>query len=238
WSPTDSLTAMGRKPGSPCRETLPRMSTAESIRAIRPLPTPTRKEDEYVFQVFQLEFATTVMLGVISDPTEESAVREFFELFKIPWEFYRNQRQYQVVLCTGDAKPEPSSTRLLILYASEETEFDVRLKIETRLYDHETNLSLSAGSLPLYGSHATFLHRGTKVLSSEDPGKTVGFVDRLEHRLFASVGYDLFREVQCLLTRGQPPANAGTPTLELHIAFLRDLIVGCGIPLVEIPPLP
>jgi len=52
------------------------------------------------------------------------------------------------------------------------------------------------------------------------------------------VGYDLFREVQCLLTRGQPPANAGTPTLELHIAFLRDLIVGCGIPLVEIPPLP
>ena len=178
------------------------------------------------------------MLGVISDPTEESAVREFFELFKIPWEFYRNERQYQVVLCTGDAKPEPSSTRLLILYASEETEFDVRLKIETRLHDHETNLSLSAGSLPLYGCHATFLHRGTKVLSSDDTGKTVGFVDRLEDQLFARVGYDLFREVQCLLTRGQPPANAGTPTLELHIAFLRDLIVGCGIPLVEIPPLP
>jgi len=178
------------------------------------------------------------MLGVISDPTEESAVREFFELFKIPWEFYRNERQYQVVLCTGDAKPEPSSTRLLILYASEETEFDVRLKIETRLHDHETNLSLSAGSLPLYGCHATFLHRGTKVLSSENPGKTVGFVDRLEDQLFARVGYDLFREVQCLLTRGQPPANAGTPTLELHIAFLRDLIVGCGIPLVEIPPVP
>ena len=100
------------------------------------------------------------MLGVISDPTEESAVREFFELFKIPWEFCRNERQYQVVLCTGDAKPEPSSTRLLILYASEETEFDVRLKIQTSLHDHETNLSLSAGSVPLYGCHATFLHRG------------------------------------------------------------------------------
>jgi hypothetical protein len=178
------------------------------------------------------------MLGVISDPTEESAVREFFELFKIPWEFYRNERQYQVVLCTGDAKPEPSSTRLLILYASEETEFDVRLKIQIRLHDDETNLSLSAGSLPLYGCHATFLHQGKKVLSSEDPGETVGFVDRLEDQLFARVGYDLFREVQCLLTRGQPPANAGTPTLELHIAFLRDLIVECGIPLVEIPPLP
>jgi hypothetical protein len=188
--------------------------------------------------VFQLEFATTAMLGVISGPTEESAVREFFELFKIPWEFYRNERQYQVVLCTGDAKPEPYSTRLLILYASEETEFDVRLKIQSSLHDHETHLSLSAGSLPLYGCHATFLHRGTKVLSSENPRKTVGFVDRWQDQLFARVGYDLFREVQCLLTRGQPPANAGIPTLELHIAFLRDLIVGCGIPLVEIPPVP
>src|SRR4029077_15241489 len=106
------------------------------------------------------------------------------------------------------------------------------------LHDHETNLFLSAGSLPLYGCHATFLNRGTKVLSSEDSGNTVGFVDRLEDQLFARVGYDLFREVQCLLTRGQPTANAGSPTLELHIAFLRDLIVGCGIPLVEIPPLP
>src|SRR5215469_9949781 len=97
-----------------------------------------------------LEVATTAMLGVISDPTEESAVREFFELFKIPWEFYRNDRQYQVVLCTGDAKPEPSPTRLLVLYTSEKTEFDVKLKVETRLHDDETNLSLSAGSLPLY----------------------------------------------------------------------------------------
>ncbi|HLZ35724.1 MAG TPA: hypothetical protein VKP13_17100, partial [Nitrospira sp.] len=178
------------------------------------------------------------MMGVISDPTEESTVREFFELFKVPWEFYRKERQYQVVLCTGEAKPEPASTRLLILYSSGETEFDARLKIETRLHDHGTNISLSSGSLPLYGSHATFLPRGTKVLSGEDSGETIGFVDRLGDQMFARLGYDLFREVRCLLTRGQPPANAGTPTLELHIAFLRDLIVGCGIPLVEIPPLP
>src|SRR5947208_7610906 len=142
------------------------------------------------------EFTTTAMLGVISDPTEESAVREFFELFKIPWELYRKERQYQVVLCTGDAKPEPSSTRLLILYASKETQFDVRLGIQTRLHDHETNLSLSAGSLPLYGCHAPFPHRGTNVLSNEDPGKTVGFVDRSDDHLFAPVGYDRCRDPQ------------------------------------------
>ncbi len=37
---------------------------------------------------------------------------------------------------------------------------------------------------------------------------------------------------------GQPPANADMPALELHIALLRDLITGCGVPLVEIPPVP
>ena len=41
-----------------------------------------------------------------------------------------------------------------------------------------------------------------------------------------------------MLTVGQPAANANMPALELHIAFLRDLITGCGVPLVEIPPVP
>ena len=29
------------------------------------------------------------MIGVIADPAEHNVVREFFELFKTPWEFYR-----------------------------------------------------------------------------------------------------------------------------------------------------
>ena len=30
------------------------------------------------------------MIGVIADPAEHDVVREFFELFKTPWEFYRS----------------------------------------------------------------------------------------------------------------------------------------------------
>jgi peptidoglycan/xylan/chitin deacetylase (PgdA/CDA1 family) len=52
------------------------------------------------------------------------------------------------------------------------------------------------------------------------------------------VGYDLFHEVRFLLTEGQPEENAASPTLDLHIALLRDLITGSGIPLIEIPPVP
>jgi hypothetical protein len=54
----------------------------------------------------------------------------------------------------------------------------------------------------------------------------------------ARIGYDLFGEIRALLTAGQPPANALLPAVELHIAFLRDLITGCGVQLVEIPPVP
>ncbi len=56
--------------------------------------------------------------------------------------------------------------------------------------------------------------------------------------MLARIGYDLFGEVRTLLTVGQPPVNASVPALELHIALLRDLIVECGIPLAEIPPVP
>ena len=56
--------------------------------------------------------------------------------------------------------------------------------------------------------------------------------------MLARIGYDLFNEIRTLLTVGQPPANANMPALELHIAFLRDVITGCGISLVEIPPVP
>jgi hypothetical protein len=54
----------------------------------------------------------------------------------------------------------------------------------------------------------------------------------------ARIGYDLFQEIRVLLTDGQPPENAGIPTLELHIAVLRDLIVESEVPLIEIPPIP
>jgi hypothetical protein len=52
------------------------------------------------------------------------------------------------------------------------------------------------------------------------------------------LGFDLFEEVHYLLTKGQPAGLAGTPTLELHISLLRELIIGHGVTLVEIPPVP
>ncbi len=61
---------------------------------------------------------------------------------------------------------------------------------------------------------------------------------RTGETVVARIGYDLFSEVHTLLVVGQPVLYAGIATLDLHIALLRDLIVGNGILLVEIPPVP
>src|SRR5882724_5367753 len=42
------------------------------------------------------------MIGVIADPHDLPVVREFFELFKTPWEPYARERKYDILLCFGD----------------------------------------------------------------------------------------------------------------------------------------
>ena len=51
-------------------------------------------------------------------------------------------------------------------------------------------------------------------------------------------GFDLFDEVERLLTTGQPLDLAHVPTLDLHIATLRTAMIDAGITFVEIPPVP
>jgi hypothetical protein len=53
------------------------------------------------------------MIAVIADPREHVVVREFFELFKTPWEFYSEDRTYDVVLCVGDVSFAGTSKLIL-----------------------------------------------------------------------------------------------------------------------------
>jgi hypothetical protein len=58
---------------------------------------------------------TRNIIGVACRPEEEPAAREFFELFKTPWEFYDSRFLYPVVLSTRmDLRDVPA--RLLVLY--------------------------------------------------------------------------------------------------------------------------
>ena len=60
------------------------------------------------------------MIGVIANPSDREVVREFFELFKTPWEFYQSGRRYDVLLCNGIGPGDEESAELVVIYAGEE----------------------------------------------------------------------------------------------------------------------
>ena len=103
---------------------------------------------------------------------------------------------------------------------------------------HPCILSYHGNRIPIYGDTITFPAQAHGLLAREDSKECAAYLGEEEGRVVARIGYDLFAEIRSLLTVGQPAANANMPALELHIALLRNLITGCGIPLVEIPPIP
>ncbi len=175
------------------------------------------------------------MIGVLCSNSEREIVREFFELFKTPWEFCESGRNYDVIIST---LPETlvANARLVVIYSSVPTQFDAcqGIGLDSATLKHLTNES--GGSFPIYGKLARFHVREqfparnepeVNVLKLSEPcGKTV------------RAGYDLFKEVAFLLAEGQPVGSALVPTLEFHISLLRSWIVQAGIPVVEIPPIP
>ena len=62
------------------------------------------------------------MIGVIANPTDHNVVCEFFELFKTPWEFYRGDRQYDVLLCAGDGQFD-GTANLILVYCRQKVTF-------------------------------------------------------------------------------------------------------------------
>lgn len=178
------------------------------------------------------------MIGVIADPAEHGTIREFFEMFKTPWEFHQSGRQYEVLLCAGDVNFDGHTARLVLIYASRSVACDDRRKVEVGLRRSNRMLLYKRDRIPIYGDSVVFREKETDLLVDEETLQAVIHQQQCPRGVMARVGYDLFGEVNNLLTAGQPAAYAGIPTLDLHIAFLRDLIVANGIQLIEIPPVP
>ncbi|MGA8223973.1 MAG: hypothetical protein WB780_20155 [Candidatus Acidiferrales bacterium] len=178
------------------------------------------------------------MIGVIADPSEHDVVREFFELFKTPWEFHRRDQHYDVLLCAGDGQLD-NTAKVVLFYAGSRTHHDDEKDIPASRQGRSGRVLLYQGDrIPIYGNSITFSGKGSGLLRDEYSEESAAFLQESGGRVLARIGYDLFSEVRTLLTVGQPPANANMPALELHVSFLRDLIAGCGVSVVEIPPVP
>ncbi len=178
------------------------------------------------------------MIGVIVQNSAEDVVREFFELFKTPWEFYREGRRYDVVLCTGDSAIRLDA-ELVVSYVGRRTQFDEQHGVRTVKHRNGGRMLAYAGQrVPIYGNSIAFPDVECWLLTDTHSRHQVGYVKQLGHATVARIGYDLFEEIRTLLTTGQPAANSLIPTVEHHVSILRNLITGLGVPLMEIPPVP
>jgi hypothetical protein len=177
------------------------------------------------------------MIGVAVQASERVIAAEFFELLKTPWEFYRDGAEYDVVLTTS-GNYLCGVPQLLLILSGEPTSFDADHKIRVNSRRGAVVLSDAAKRLPIYGQLATFAASEATLLSEESTREPAAFAVRRGNRTIVRIGYNLFDEVRHLVTAGQPVTNAAIPTLDEHIALLRDWIVRVGIPLVEIPPVP
>lgn len=178
------------------------------------------------------------MIGLLTRPNEREIAAEFFELFKTPWEFVKNGQQYDVLISTcheGCSK----QAGLVLQYQASECAFDAANNVPMKSYPGgDMAFSYAGRWVPLYGQVGAFPSEAFSLPLQGDEQSSVVRVTRTGRYVMVRLGYNLFDEIWHLLTTGQPAKNAAIPTLDLHIALLRELITRSGLPLIEIPPVP
>jgi hypothetical protein len=177
------------------------------------------------------------LIGVIHKAGQTEAVQEFFELFKTPWEIYRPGQEYDVIIATVNEIPEVSA-KLLLVYGAAATSVDACIGIAERGRRQGAILSHRDTLVPVYGGLLTFADGSEGTCCVTAGSEIAGLVVESRGSTIVRLGYDLFDEVQFLLSVGQPPEHAQMPALEIHVSMLRAWILDAGIPLVEIPPIP
>ena len=177
------------------------------------------------------------MIGVIAKEFEKKVAMEFFQLFKTPWEFFQENRRYDVVIVAADKLPS-IDTRLTVFYNSNPTRFDFEEVLEPKVSSKSNLLEYQDLSFPIYGQVLTFRKQEQAWFTLEQSKEPVAIEVEREDKKVVRIGYDLFVEIDFLLSRGQPVEFAQIPTIERHIAILRKLILNAGLYLIEIPPAP
>jgi hypothetical protein len=167
------------------------------------------------------------VLGIVCLDEDLAIAEEFFELFKTPWERYGKGRRYDVVIAMG-----------------------IELQVDAMLF-----VSYGAGKVatpnspgarvrcadvvvPIYCELRKCEAAGEVLVRVEGQGDVAGIRIAEGNTQVVRLGFNLFKEGGYLLKTGQPPENAITPTLDIHISMLRSWILQAGLCLVEVPPVP
>lgn len=172
------------------------------------------------------------MLAIYPKDTEKPVVEEFFQLFKTPWEYFRSEGVYDVVIVTADEVPK-TSAQLMLIYNSSNLEFDKHTGVETQLISKGKWVECNSTIFPIFGSLAVFKREGNAALKLKNSRYPVAFQKNNGKQMIDRIGYDLFFEIEFLLTHGQPVGFGQIPTLEHHINTLRQLMCRAGVVFLE-----
>jgi hypothetical protein len=179
------------------------------------------------------------LIGVICAPNEEAAVREFFELFKTPWAMFDPETCYDAVLVSGDGEAaQAPDARLIVWFATGSDSGGGQLEIAPGALRARAVMTADGAELPLLGGGSAVVGRGVVRARLADDRAPVVLECERDGKRVIRCGYNLFEEVQLLLMLGQPAEHAGTPTLDLHIALLRQWLIDADIEVVELAPTP
>jgi len=173
------------------------------------------------------------MIAIAGFKQYSDTVHEFFQLFKTPWEFYREGKFYDVIIADNSFS-SPHDCKLLIIYSNESTIWDENSNVSIENSNIESVL-FDSFELPFY-CKASSLTGGNTILSCQKSKKVISA--KTPDGSIIRFGYNLFAETEAILSKGQPLSYGSTPTIDLHISFLRNTIVETGITLIEIPPVP
>ena len=168
------------------------------------------------------------MIGVVADPADRDVVAEFFSSGShTPSEWLVPEKRYRVVLSAG-GHAEPSNADLALVYGADEHSVDRRVGVSVQQTNGPVDVQWRDMLFPVYGRLATFQGQGSGSLLSAD-GHCAGYCAAVGTMVLRRIGYDLFGEVSRLLSEGQPRSHALIPTLERHVAFIRQCLEDAGI---------
>ncbi|HLV31784.1 MAG TPA: hypothetical protein VKY57_09470 [Chitinispirillaceae bacterium] len=130
--------------------------------------------------------------------------------------------------------PKPHDCKLLIIYNNKRTIWDEKSDISIE----DTNIEsvfFDSFELPFY-CKASCLTGGNAVLSCSKSNRIISAKN--SNGSITRFGYNLFAETETILSKGQPLKYGSTPSIDLHISFLKNTIIEAGVTLIEIPPVP
>lgn len=176
------------------------------------------------------------MISVSYNNKYQNDIKEFFELFKTPWNNMSEKPGASVLITDRLTEPQ-EGIKLVILYNREETSFDRENDVKIRKTTGRAILRSGETEFPIYRGLSLFEKENGGMVELPGHGPVAFFLTYRGIKVLR-VGYDLFDEVNHILKEGQPPEWAHFPTLDVHIHILRNWILLAGIPILEIPPKP